>query len=292
MLDVRCSFSYRFKNFKQRLQRVGHLRERDHIRPVAEGFIGGGVGFDEQAVGADGQGSAGEDRGEFALAGRLVAAAAGQLDGVRGIENDRAAKRFQNRDGAHVGDEVVVAEGGAAFGDEDFFGAGFAGFFDNLAHLARGKKLAFLDIDDLAGGGRGFDEIRLAAQERGDLQNVDDLADNRCVGFVMDIGQDGQVQFAADFGEDFEAGFEANAAERFAGGAIGFVETGFKNVKDAEVRAGFFERSGDLQAQLFVLDHAGAGDQKELVRRIQIFPDGGVVKHAEVLAAKAGKVNF
>jgi hypothetical protein len=46
-----------------------------------------------------------------------------------------------------------------------------------------------------------------------------------------------------------------------------------------------------LQAQLFIFNHAWPGNQKQLARRIEIFPDGGDVEHAEVLAAKQGKVN-
>ena len=76
-----------------------------------------------------------------------------------------------------------------------------------------------------------------------------------------------------------------------AGRAVGLVEAGLEDVKNAQLRAGFFERRGDLQAELFIFNHARPGDQKQPARRIEIFPDGGVVEHAEVLAAKRGKVN-
>jgi hypothetical protein len=46
-----------------------------------------------------------------------------------------------------------------------------------------------------------------------------------------------------------------------------------------------------LQAQLFVFNHARPGDQKQPARRVEIFPNGSVVKHMEVLAAAERKVN-
>ncbi|SVA66416.1 uncharacterized protein METZ01_LOCUS119270, partial [marine metagenome] len=70
------------------------------------------VGLDEQPVGPRCKSRPGQHRGKLALARRAVAAAAGQLHRVGGVEHDRVAERPHDRDGAHVGDEVVVAEAG------------------------------------------------------------------------------------------------------------------------------------------------------------------------------------
>jgi hypothetical protein len=51
------------------------------------------------------------------------------------------------------------------------------------------------------------------------------------------------------------------------------------------------ERGRGLQAELFIFNRARPGDQKQPSRRIEVFPDGGVVEHAEVLAAMRRKVN-
>ena len=53
------------------------------------------------------------------------------------------------------------------------------------------------------------------------------------VGFV-DVGDDGYVKLAFDSLEDFHAFVQADAAEGVDGGAVGFVEGGFKNIGDAE----------------------------------------------------------
>ncbi|HLZ53862.1 MAG TPA: hypothetical protein VKS19_05230, partial [Verrucomicrobiae bacterium] len=40
-----------------------------------------------------------------------------------------------------------------------------------------------------------------------------------------------------------------------------------------------------------VFNHARPGNQKQLARRIEAFPDGSIVEHPGVLAVKRGKVN-
>ena len=52
-------------------------------------------------------------------------AAAGQLQAVRHVVDDRVPERSQDRKGAHVDDEVVVAEAEPALGDDDAWVAGW-----------------------------------------------------------------------------------------------------------------------------------------------------------------------
>ena len=61
--------------------------ERDLVGAVGEGFGRVGVGLDEDAVAACGDGGAGEDGGEDAVATGAGALAAGALDGVGCVEN-------------------------------------------------------------------------------------------------------------------------------------------------------------------------------------------------------------
>jgi len=107
----------------------------------------------------------------------------------------------------------------------------------------------------------------------------------------MNVGQHRHAEFGADFGQHAQALVEAGTAKGFGRSAIGFVEAGFENVKNAERSAGFFERSGHLQAKPFVFNHARPGNQKQPARRVKIFPDGGVIEHAGVLTAQERKVN-
>ena len=105
----------------------------------------------------------------------------------------------------------------------------------------------------------------------------------------MDVGQHRHAEFGADLAEHAQAFVKTRPAKGFARRAVGLVEAGFEDVEDAQSGAGFLQCAGDLQAKLFIFNHARPGDQKQPARRIEIFPDGGVVEHTGVLAAPGGK---
>ena len=77
------------------------------------------VHFEEHAVDAGADAGAGERLDVLSQAGGDAVAAAGQLQAVRDVEDDRRAQPAHHRKRAHVDDEVVVAEREAALGDED-----------------------------------------------------------------------------------------------------------------------------------------------------------------------------
>ena len=60
-----------------------------------------------------------------------------------------------------LGEEIVTA----AFGLE---------FCGDIFHIPRREELAFFDIHDPAGVGGGSEKIGLAAEERRDLENIDE----------------------------------------------------------------------------------------------------------------------
>ena len=119
-------------------------------------------------------------------------ALAGDLDRVGGVEDDRGVFAHDGQR-AHVDHEVVVAEAGAALGEGDAIVAAFAQFGDGVAHVLRGDELAFLYVDGAAGAGGGDEQVGLAAEEGGDLQDVDDLAGGGGLGGLVDIGEDGKL---------------------------------------------------------------------------------------------------
>jgi hypothetical protein len=202
---------------------------------------------------------------------------------------DGITEAAHDGEGAHVGDEIVIAESGAAFGDGDFFAAGSSSFFDDLAHLGRREELALLDVDDFARLDGGGDEIGLAAEKSGDLEDVNDGSNGGHLGFGVDIGDDRQIKFGAESRKDVESFVHTEAAEGLVGGAVGFIVTGFEDIINAERAAGFFEGRGDLEAEVFTFDDARARDKREMARGGKRFPDGGVVQHGLVLAAWAAE---
>src|SRR4051812_9801665 len=107
----------------------------DHVWTVAQRFLWVWVRFNKHAIRSGRDRTTGENRGEFALSAGLIATTSWQLDGMRGVENDRDSESGHDRNRAHVRDQVIVAEGGAAFRDEQPFAACRFGFLQHLAHF-------------------------------------------------------------------------------------------------------------------------------------------------------------
>src|SRR5678815_4270084 len=90
-----------------------------------------------------------------------------------------------NGERSHIDDQIVVAEAGAALGEKNFVVTCLAALRDRMLHVPRGDELTFLDIDGAPAERGRNDEVRLAAQERGDLQNVNDFCYSRNIGLSL-----------------------------------------------------------------------------------------------------------
>ena len=77
------------------------------------------MGLEENAVGPGCDRGGGKHRGEFAVPGGAVAAATRPLHRMGGVEHQRETLGADPGDGAHVGHEVIVAEGRAALGEKE-----------------------------------------------------------------------------------------------------------------------------------------------------------------------------
>ena len=66
-----------------------------------------------------------------------------------------------------------------------------------MADVVRRDELAFLDIDDAAGAPSCNQQIGLAAEERRDLQDIDDFGGGPGLRWFVDIRQDGDTQLRA-----------------------------------------------------------------------------------------------
>ncbi len=74
-----------------------------------------------------------------------------------------------------------------------------------MLHIRRCDELALLDVDGTAGFCGGDEQVRLAAEEGGNLQDEFDVAD--C------IGEAGAVFGGVNVGEDGEAGLLRDGAQ-------------------------------------------------------------------------------
>ena len=116
----------------------------------------------------------------------------------------------------------------------------------------------------LAGFCGGDEKVGLAAEEGGDLEDVDGLAYGGAVLGGVDVGEDGETGALRYGAEDAAAFDEAGAPEAANGGAIGFVVTGFEDVGYAEVGGDALHGVRDHAGMRFRLDDAGPGDEKQL----------------------------
>ncbi len=116
-----------------------------------------------------------------------------ELNGVSDIVDNGIAEFGEDGEGAHVDDEVIVAEACAAFGEDDFAVAGRSDFFGNVAHVPGRKELSLLYVDDATGFGGGEEQVSLAGEEGGDLQDVRDFGGGRGLGSVVDVGEDREM---------------------------------------------------------------------------------------------------
>ncbi len=77
--------------------------------------------------------------------------------------------------------------------------------------------------------------VCLAAEEGGDLEDIDGFGDGDAVDGSVDIGQYGQAGAVADGAQDAAALSQPGTAKALDGGTVGFVVTGFEDVGNAKV---------------------------------------------------------
>ena len=75
--------------------------------------------FQEDTVDTGGHGGTGKHRGQMAVACGVSATSARTLDRMGGIENGWESLFADPVERAHVGDEVIISEGGTALGEAE-----------------------------------------------------------------------------------------------------------------------------------------------------------------------------
>jgi hypothetical protein len=156
------------------------------------------MGFYEDSVGARGHRRTGQDGGHLPISPATPAFPPGLLGGVSGVEDYRSAQFPHHRNAAHVGHQVVVSETRAPFTQQNTLIAGSFGFFHHVAHVSRGKELAFLYIQRQACLGGGDDQVGLSAEKSRDLKHIDDLGGGRRLFRPVDVGKDRDTRFIPD----------------------------------------------------------------------------------------------
>ena len=236
--------------------------ERDLVGSVGNGIGGIRVHLHEKPVDAGGHGRAGQHRRKLTIAAGRAAESAGPLHGMRRIEDHWQTFLAHPVERAHVGHEVVVAEGRAALGDEEMAAAKGAHFVGDVHRVPWRKELAFLHIDRAAGFRSGFKQVGLTAQKRGDLQQIDEFRGDIGLFGGVNVGRDRHAELLANFSKNPAALARSGSAKRTHRCAVGFVEGCFENEMDAGAIGDVLERARHVPGEGLRLERAGTEDEK------------------------------
>jgi len=97
------------------------------------------------------------------------------------VDGDGVAQLLHLSDGGDVADQTIVTEGCTAFDEDDVLVVVVGDFFDDVFHINRGHELSLFDLDAFTCFGGGFEQVGLAAQQGGDLEDVEDLRSRCCL---------------------------------------------------------------------------------------------------------------
>src|ERR1700757_1369155 len=92
------------------------------------------------------------------------------------VENHRS-EFAHDGERPHVDDQVVVSETRSALSQKYLCVASVTALFHRVTHIPRRIELPFLNVHRASAQGGGNDEIGLAAEKGGNLQNGRDLGD-------------------------------------------------------------------------------------------------------------------
>src|SRR5262249_5014024 len=115
---------------------------------------------------------------------------------------------------AEVDHEVVVAEGRSALGQEHVSTSLGSELLDDVPHVPRREELPLLDVDGTAASGARRHQVRLAAEERGDLDQVQYLGRRRHLLGGVDIREDRTAERLADAPKDSQTLAEPGSSVR------------------------------------------------------------------------------
>ena len=147
---------------------------------------------------------------ELRLAARRSARRARQLHAVRRVEDHRIADLAHDRQAAHVHHQIVVAERDAALGQQDLVVAGGRHLVAACRMSCGRDELALLDVHDAARAAGCDQQVGLAAEERGDLQNIHDFGRGIGLRGLVNVGEHGNAA-ACDARRESEAFARARA---------------------------------------------------------------------------------
>lgn len=124
-------------------------------------------------------------------------------------------------------------------------------------------EIALFDVHRPALAGHGLNEIGLAAQKSRRLQHVHHRRDFSQRRILVHICEHRDAKLASHLLQNGEALSDARSAEARPGSAIGLVERGLENKRDAHCLGDFAQAARNFHHQFPGLDDAGPGKQEK-----------------------------
>ncbi len=122
------------------------------------------------------------------------------------IEDHGAARAAQMGKALEVHHQIAVAEGGAPFGDPDGPGGWAAAkFVHGVPQIPGGQELSLLEVHGMARGRRRQEQIRLTAEEGGDLEHIHGFGHPGALVGLVDIREHRDAQALSHLRQDVQA---------------------------------------------------------------------------------------
>ncbi len=125
------------------------------------------------------------------------------------------------------------------------------------------QELTFLDIDHLAGVGRGDQKVGLTAQKRRNLQYVHIFGGYGGFGGQVYVSDYGYAEGIAHFGEYAQCLFVSYALKRVQSAAVGLAVAALEYVRYAQLGGGAQYVFGNVESHFFALNDARTGQKEE-----------------------------
>ena len=148
------------------------IAERYLVWAIGKSFCGVLVGLDKDAIAPGPYRGARQDRSQLTVAAGPVTRSAWTLHGVGGVKNYLKIQLLHPVNRAHIGHQVIVAEGGAAFGHKERTATSTLQFRSDVFHIPRREKLSFFNVDDAPACSCRDNEVSLTAEEGGNLEDI------------------------------------------------------------------------------------------------------------------------
>jgi len=239
---------------------------RNLVRAVRRGLGGILMGLEKNPIDSGSHGRACQHGGQMAISRGMTATTTRSLDGMGGVENRRKSLLADPVEGAHVGHQIVITEGSASLRETEARATRGLQLPGNRGEIPRGKELPFLHIHSTSGRHRSMsgclDQIRLAAEEGGDLEQIDEVSSDLGLLGRVDVRRHGNTNGIPGLGKHAASVENPHPSVRRPRRAVGLVIGSLENELHPEVVADRLDGLGGTQERLLSLNHTGPKNEE------------------------------